>query len=89
MTAAPQPEHVRRLVQRVFQELGVPAAPLDELAETLLIEDRRYLARSYRAGELWAMWLIDLGVVQFYDADGRMLRTLNLFHELEPQRAAA
>jgi hypothetical protein len=89
MTAAPQPEQVRRLVQQVFHELGVPAAPLDELAETLLIEDRRYLARSYRAGELWAMWLIDLGVVQFYNADGRMLRTLNLFHGLEPQRAAA
>ncbi len=89
MTAAPQPEHVRRLVARVFHELGVGATRPFEVNETLLVQDRRYLARSYRAGGLLAMWLIDLGIVQFYDAEGQMLRTLNLFHELQPQRAAA
>ena len=35
------------------------------------------------------MWLIDVGVLQFYDVDGEMLQTVNLFTELQPQRAAA
>ena len=32
---------------------------------------------------------VDVGVLQFYDADGEMLQTVNLFTELQPQRAAA
>jgi len=39
--------------------------------------------------EMFAMWLIDVGVLQFYDADGEMLHTVNLFTELVPARAAA
>ncbi len=89
MTATPQPDQIRRLVLRVFGELGLSAAELSEMNETLFVNNRRYLARSYRAGGLMAMWLIDLGVLQFYAADGQMLRTINLFHEMEPQRVAA
>ena len=47
------------------------------------------MARCYRVAEMFAMWLIDVGVLQFYDADGEMLHTVNLFTELQPQRAAA
>ena len=36
-----------------------------------------------------AMWLLEIGIVQFYDADGNMLLTVNLLEELEPQRMAA
>lgn len=89
MTATPQPDQIRKLVLQVFGELGVNAAQLLEMNETIFVKNRRYLARSYRAGGLMAMWLIDLGVLQFYAADGQMLRTINLFHEMEPQRAAA
>jgi hypothetical protein len=35
-----------------------------------------------------AMWMIEVGLVQFYDADGNMLRTINLFKELEPLKMA-
>ena len=35
------------------------------------------------------MWLVDVGLVQFYDEQGNMLRTINLLLELEPQRMAA
>jgi len=38
---------------------------------------------------MFAMWLIDVGVLQFYDAGGEMLQTVNLFTELQPQRVAA
>jgi hypothetical protein len=36
-----------------------------------------------------AMWLLDAGIIQFYDADGTMLRTINLLKELRPHTAAA
>ena len=36
-----------------------------------------------------AMWLVAAGIVQFYDARGRMLATIELFESLRPQRMAA
>jgi hypothetical protein len=36
-----------------------------------------------------AMWMIRVGILQFYDAEGDMLCTINLVRELEPQRVAA
>jgi hypothetical protein len=89
MTVAPHPERVRQLVARVFREFGVPAGNLFDLNETLLIKSGRYVARSYRAQGLMAMWLLRAGVVQFYDADGAMLRTVNLLKKLRPQPVAA
>ena len=35
------------------------------------------------------MWLVEVAIVQFYDADGEMLRTVNLFQELKPLKMAA
>ena len=48
-----------------------------------------YVARSYRWRSYFAMWLIDVGIVQFYDDDGNMLGTVNLFAETSQQRRAA
>jgi hypothetical protein len=89
MTATPQPDRVRQLIARTFEEFGVPIDNELELNETLLIESRRLVARSYRAGDLMAMWLIGAGLVQFYDGDGAMLRTVNLFKFVQPKRMAA
>jgi hypothetical protein len=89
MTVGPHPPQIRRLVVRTFRDLGVAAQDLFQLDETLLVQDDRCVARSYRAGGLLAMWLIPAGLLQFYDGDGQMLRTLNLLHELQPQRKAA
>ena len=36
-----------------------------------------------------AMWLIDIGIVQFYDEDGNMLHRTNLLAEVNPRRMAA
>jgi hypothetical protein len=59
------------------------------LDETILIDQGRYVARSYRADGFLAMWMVELGIVQFYNADGEMLATVNLFRRLTPQRMAA
>jgi len=89
MTVAPHPDRIRTVVIEVFEEYGIVIRDLKDLNETLLIQNGRYHARSYRAGGLLAMWLIHAGLVQFYDADGTMLRTINLFRNLKPQAMAA
>ena len=85
MIVAPHPSEIRDLVFRTFLEFDVEEDALEELDERMLIDDGRYFARSYRVDNLLAMWLIDVGIVQFYDAEGNMLRTVNLFEELRPQ----
>ena len=34
-------------------------------------------------------WLVAVGILQFYDDDGQMLTTINLFESMRPQRIAA
>ena len=80
---------VRGLVSRHFLKLGVDGADIEDLQENIRIDRGRCVARCYRVAEMFAMWMIDVGVLQFYDADGEMLHTVNLFTELQPQRAAA
>jgi hypothetical protein len=89
MRTDPLPRHVRELVIRTFECFDVYLATPWDIDERILIDDGRATARTYKAGGLMAMWLIDVGIVQFYDAEGAMLRTVNLLEELSPQRMAA
>jgi hypothetical protein len=85
----PRPEEVARLVAGVLIELGGEVRNLADLNESILIDSGRYVARSYRADGFLAMWLIDAGIVQFYDAHGELLRTFSLRRETIERRAAA
>ena len=89
MRTDPLPHEVRELVLRMFQDFGVCIFSAMEIDESILVDDGRYTARSYRADDYMAMWLIEIGIVQFYDSDGAMLLTVNLSEELEPVRMAA
>jgi hypothetical protein len=89
MRTDPLPRDVRELVIRMFGYFDVAIEDPLDLDETILINDGRYSARTYKAGGLMAMWLLGIGIVQFYDAEGVMLRTVNLLEELEPCRMAA
>ena len=89
MTVDMGPAAVRRIVFRTLLDFDVAEDQLDQIDERLLIDDGRYIARSYRVDDYMAMWMIDVGLIQFYDADGNMLRTVNLFEELDARRAAA
>jgi hypothetical protein len=86
---APELHEVRRLVIQVFVELGAALPALFDLEETLLIDDGKYTARSYRIEGYMAMWLVSAGIVQFYDAKGNMVATINLMTEQEPLKVAA
>jgi len=89
MQSSPPPCEVRKVVARIFRQLGISAEDLSGMTDTLLIDEGRCAARSYVAGDLLAMWLLDVGILQFYDAQGNMLRTVSLLDDSEPHRRAA
>ena len=89
MTISPSPDQIRTIVFRTFLELDVDEDALADLDERVVLDDGRYVARSYRVDNYLAMWMIDVGLVQFYDHTGNMLRTVNLFEEIETRRLAA
>lgn len=89
MTVSPAPADVRTIVFRTLLEYDVNEDSLADLDERILLDSGQYMARSYRVEGFLAMWLIDVGLLQFYDADGNMLRTVNLFEEIAPLRIAA
>lgn len=89
MRISPSADEVRLMVRQVLSELGVQRDALRDLSETVRIEEGRCLARSYRVDRFLAMWLIDVGILQFYDDEGNMVRRANLFAEVETRRMAA
>jgi hypothetical protein len=89
MRLEPHPGEVRTLVLDIFRDLGATTPCLFDLEEDIVIDRGRCLGRSYRVEPFMAMWLADIGLIQFYDCEGNMLRTVNLFEELAPMRMAA
>lgn len=89
MRVHPRADEVRQLVKQTFGDLGIDDDLADDLNETILIDDGTYRGRSYQTEGYFAMWLVDVGLVQFYDDDGNMVCTVNLFNEIEPLRMAA
>ena len=89
MTVVPSPDQIRDVVVQVFLRYGASANSLLTLEERMLVDEGQYVARSYRTAHLMAMWLVEIGLVQFYDAEGRMLRTIDLHEAQEAQWMAA
>ena len=89
MRVLPLAHEVRQIVRQTFGDLGIEDEVVDDLNETILIDAGTYRGRSYQTDGYFAMWLVDAGLVQFYDDDGNMVCTVNLFTEREPQRMAA
>ncbi len=69
---------VRKLVVHHFNQHGVRIPRHHALEEHVRVEDGRQIAHCYRAGGLFAMWMMDIGLLQLYDQTGNMLDTLNL-----------
>ena len=55
---------VRDMVSRLFVDLGAETEDAVDLQENIRIDRGRCVARCYRVTEMFAMWLIDCGVVQ-------------------------
>lgn len=84
-----EPRAVRRIAEQTFRALGAAEEQVADLDEHLLVQEGRYYARTYRTDDLSAMWLIDIQLLQVYDADGEMLATINLGQDMPAVRLAA
>ena len=90
MLVSPTDNEVRWIVEQSFQRyFSVSDEEMLDLNESGVVDDGRCIARCYRVANYLAMWLKDVGILQFYDDRGRMLRRANLFAEIEPRSAAA
>ena len=90
MLVSPTPTEVRWIVEQSFQKhFHLSDEELEDLVEIPMIDEGRCIARSYRVSTFLAMWLLDVGILQFYDENGEMLRRANLFAEIEPPPAKA
>ncbi|HEX3871552.1 MAG TPA: hypothetical protein VHV77_14010 [Pirellulales bacterium] len=89
MKVAPTSDEVRTIVERTLSELTGSIVEPDLLRESVLINDGKYRGRTYRDGEFTAMWFVDIGLVQFYDGQGNLVRTIKLFEEQMAARRAA
>ena len=69
-------DEVKQLIAHTFVELG--ASDVFNLRKTLFLENGRCLAVAYRTGELSAVWCCADGIIEFRNAEGNVLRTLNL-----------
>ena len=57
MRVQPTAAEVRQIVVRTFENLWGDDSELAKLEENILIDDGRYIGRSYRAVDLFAMWM--------------------------------
>jgi hypothetical protein len=89
MIVAPTPADVRQYVAQAFRELSRGECPSPDLDEHIVVDGGNYVARSYHHDDLFAMWLIPVGLLQIYDDQGNMLRTINLLELRERQYKAA
>ena len=80
---------VRDIVLRVLVRNGATEQDLNELEERIRISDGRRVAHVFRTDDHMAMWMIDVGLLQFYDAEGNMLETINLMLMSPSGRIAA
>ena len=89
MTTTLSPREIRSLVLTTFRQLGAVRFGETDFDETVLVREGRCTARSYRADDFFAMWLIEVGLLQFYDAEGDLVLLINLLEEAAPRKMAA
>lgn len=89
MTTRVEPDDVRAVVTRIFRQHGARVRRPSDVVESALFDNNRCVAWSYRSAGLMAMWFVEVGILQFYDAEGNMLQTISLVEPTQSQRLAA
>lgn len=89
MVTNQSPSEIRELVLLTLSRLRSMMTTAEDVEEILLIQDGSYMGRSYRANDSMAMWMPSVALVQFYDADGQLIYTINLTSPPADQLQAA
>ncbi len=83
------PTEMRQLVLDGFQRHQQRKLVQGDLEQRVRVEAGKVVAYCYRAENLFAMWMVQIGLVQFYDGQGNLLQLLDLTApETEVRRAA-
>lgn len=82
-----QADSVREMVVRMFRDYGAGDSDIAGMRDTHLIRDGHYCGRSFRTPHLMAMWMGSF--VQFYDAEGELLGSINLASTAARRQKAA
>ena len=67
-------EKVQDLVAATLAEMGVRVAPM----RTILIQKGYFVGHKYHFDGGYAVWLIEKNVIEVYDDDGKLLKTVSL-----------
>jgi hypothetical protein len=72
------------IVRRTFLEFGADG---NSVQETSFIGQGQCIARTYRADNYTARWIIGEDIIEFFDASNNLLREVSLLEEVEKQAA--
>ena len=73
-----QPNQFSQFIASVFAKQGIS----EPWAETILLVDRRYVGRKFRAGGIQVVWWIEKNVIEVFDQNGQSLETVDLGQKL-------
>ena len=74
-----QPDQFSQFIASIFAKQGIS----ERWAETILLVDRRYVGRKFRAGGIQIVWWIEKNVVEVFDQDGQVVESIDLEQKLE------
>ena len=80
-------DEVKQLVARTFADLG--AKDVFNLRDTLFLENGRCLAVAYRVDGFSAVWCCTERIIEFRNAEGKVVWTLTLPEEPRSSTVAA
>lgn len=83
------PNEMRRVVLDSFQRHCTRIIPREDMQEYVRVEQGKVVAYCYYVDDLFAMWMVDIGLVQFYNETGAMLHTFDLSMPATEIRRAA
>jgi hypothetical protein len=72
-----QIDQISQIVNTAFAELGVNPP----FIETILLHDRRYVGRKFKAGGFQLIWWVEENVMEVFDQDGQVLHTIDIEHK--------
>ena len=73
-----QIDQISQVIASIFAQKGVNPP----FIETILLRDRFYVGRKYRAGGYQVIWWIEKNVVEVFDEDGQVVESIGLEQEL-------
>lgn len=79
---------INSLVLQIMAELGETILDSSDLVKTVLVRDGQYCGRSFRHGDIRAVWFAEANELKFYRDQGPLLRAIRLDGASRMSRAA-